>query len=234
MDKWYPDNDIDKMLNKYLIPDLTNIVIQFMFNDIDKFDKKIMKECMESGDYMYQTKDMTLLHYMYDNQSTFKVTILFRNSKYTVIEHFQNKNKNNNTELHNICMSKGASKILDKLKLIPEHFQNKNKDNRTELYNLCRYKIFNVILSVQGWEPKHFTHRNNKNTALYWLCKLKAFNVVTSIDGWTEEHCNGNGMIEKYMTEINMGESEQFHNPIDHITTFENLKNMFNIDEYEL
>ena len=198
-----------EVLNIFLIPDLSNIIISYISHYVEMFDENFISECIKTGHYLYYNKNYTtLVHYLFEKKRLDDIKNLFINSKYLKAEHFQNKNMNGETELYWLCYEEMHStialashnfvdgfnedKVFDNVQSPfwkPEHFQNKNKYGKTELYWLCHNKMYKTITLITSnfvgencWKPKHFQNKNKDGrTELYWICYTEMHKTITLV-----------------------------------------------------
>ena len=163
----------NSILHEFIIPNLAHIIIGYISHYKDIFDKVFILECIKTGDYLYYNKDnTTLLHYLFQYGRRNDIEVLLKNSNYSRAEHFQNKNKDGETELYLLCYYKMHSTIALVKNWKPEHFQNKNEDGGTELHKLCHNKMHSTIALVKNWKPEHFQNKNEDGeTELRVLCE---------------------------------------------------------------
>ena len=153
-----------KVLSTLIIPDLMNIIISYTSNYVEIFDEKFISECIKTGHYLYYNKNnTTLIHHLLQKERLDDIKDLFVNSKYLRVEHFQNKDKYNRTELYWLCYNNMHETIIRIKNWKPEHVKNKNRNGKTELYWLCKYKMHKIIALITSnfidgdhWKPKHF------------------------------------------------------------------------------
>ena len=92
-----------KELQKYLIPDIVNLVESFINAPMENFDDvEFVTNCINTGDYNYHTKDQSLITYLYYNRAVDIIKML-GNSKYLDGNHFQNRYNYGLTDLHILC-----------------------------------------------------------------------------------------------------------------------------------
>ena len=196
------------VLNEYVIPDLSNIIIGYISHYVEMFDNKFISECIKTGHYLYYNKNnTTLLHYLFQKERLYYIKDLLKNSNYLRAKHFQNKNEDGETELYLLCYHRmhttialitssfrdgtNKNKVFDNAPRAfwkPEHFQNKDKDGITELYWLCQNKMHSTIALVAS----NFVGGANED---------KVFDNVKSTF-WKPEHFqnkNTNNTTELYL-----------------------------------
>lgn len=76
------------ILNEYLIPDISNIVIKFIDSNILEFTDEFVNNCVLEGNYLYHTENLTLLHYRIYNKRYKIICSMLKNSTYLNINHF--------------------------------------------------------------------------------------------------------------------------------------------------
>lgn len=180
------------LLDKYFISDIANVIDEYVYSEVKEFDNELLEYCLLSGDYLYKTKDYTLVHYLFQNKRYGYVSVMLNNSKYIHITHFQNKNKNEDTELHLLCnvydningdiyYSNILQRIMDsyKGKNIIKYFLNMNNNNETEITNLCSFPLIKILNQLINWDPKYILDKfKNGNNKLYELCEYGEFDII--------------------------------------------------------
>ena len=230
---------MNKILSKFLIQDLVNIVNEFLYTEMEEFTKDFVDECIDTGNYYYRTKDISLIHYLFDNNNTMYVLLMLIKSPYLNIEHFQNKNIYGQTELFKICCCEWD--ILYRMSnLNIKYFLNKDKKNKSELYILCVVKKsanLNAVIDYNKNNLKMEYFQNisldEKHTELWWLCKNSMGNIIklipelemmyfqNNLDHENEEQCtelwwlckNNMGNIIKLIPNLEM---MYFHNTLEY------------------
>ena len=181
------------ILNELVIPDISNIVIHYlkMFRYVEKFDDMFINECVKTGTYRYYNSDkLTLIHYMIKNSYWSRMVKIFKNRNSNAkAAHFQNRDKDNNTELYLMCYY-GKYRMIKTLKeLDAKYFQNKCKDNRTELSILCRYGKLDVIKKIYKLNAIHFQNKGQYGqTELALLIVNRHYDIVSTIEGLNASH----------------------------------------------
>lgn len=240
-----------KILQNFVIPDISDIIISFINTSINKFDDKFLNNCVKNKDYLFYNKNNeTVLHYILGRETDEILLNLFKNIKYIKISHFQNYNKYNNTELYIICDYKLYDIIIyliNRLNLNIIHFQNHNQDKDTELSLLCqskKVKIIKVLLSNKNYRVniKYFQNiGEHDRTELWWICFNNLYSIIQlipnlninhfqnkNLDGTTELDCYlfEHGMINvcKYVPDVTVNN----FNTIIEKSLFEEAKKYIN------
>ena len=182
-----------KILDIYFIPDLSDIILKFLNLYVDNFDEDFIETCIIEGNYLYFNKNnISLTHYMIRNYDYIEdILLMLENSKYLTINHFQNFDNQNCTELSWFCYKKMEAVlaiIIKKSKnyLKIEHFQNKDNTNRTELYWLCKKtSMSHIVISLlqickEKISLQYFMNETLSNgyTELDWLCLYKNSTII--------------------------------------------------------
>ena len=196
-------SDHKQELNKFCIPDITNIIIGYTYGYIEKFDEVFIENCIDNSEYLYYNKNkVTLVHYLFGKKRYDNIKILLKNSKYLRAEHFQNKNNIGETELSRLCLYEMHDTIIQIDGPKAEHFQNKDNKERTELHWLCLNKMHDTIIQIDGLKAEHFQNKNiYGHTELYWLCKNEMHDTIIQIYGLKAKHFqnkDGYGRTELY------------------------------------
>ena len=181
------------ILDELVIPDISNIVVYYlkMFSCVEKFNYKFIGECIQTGKFQYYNSDkLTLIHYMIKYSYWGSMAEIFKNHNGEIkAEHFQNRDKYNNTELYLMCYYEKYEMIKKFKGLDAKYFQNKCRYGKTELALLIEEKYYDIILSIKGLNASHFQNKDHSgNTELSLLCKNKEYNIINNIEGLNALH----------------------------------------------
>lgn len=185
------------ILLTFFISDISKLIIDFVGNPTDVFDKKFINKCIIDGDHLFfNDYNESVLYYLFRLKRYNDVIELISNSKYLKPDYFQNFYYGQ-TETYHLCKNKMSQSLLKIGNWKTEHFQHGRENS---LHLLCENKMSKVILSIKDWEPKHSQHKYNHKykhsnyiyhyvyTELYWLCKNKMIEVIRKISNWKPEH----------------------------------------------
>lgn len=186
-----------KILQDYLIPDISGIIISYLTGPIQKFTKDFINECVENGDYLYyrdahdQRKLVyeSLINYMLHYKYYDKVHKLLLNCKNINISHFQNMNYKYRTELYILCSKKKWDTIMLMPNLDVKYFLNNDRWKTNELGNLCKQGNNIVLNNIKNLKMKHIIpSKFNLQTNLFGSVIIHNIQIVTKIPDLTYDH----------------------------------------------
>ena len=181
---------MEDILDKFLIPDLVDIVWEFLYAEMKEFTNEFIDECVETGNYYYILNcGKTLIHHLFHTNRRYLITGILSNSPYLDINNFQNKDEYGKTELHYLCYHKMIYSIRLVLKhtdkICMKYFQNKDEYGKTELHLLCKNKMGVIIRQITDLHIDYFLNISkeffNGCTELWWLCANNMGDIIKLI-----------------------------------------------------
>lgn len=151
------------ILNNVFIPDITNIIISYIDYPMKEFTKDFLNKCIKNGDYLFYTKQYSLLNHIISKNVLLLDNIFKNNTFITVrIEHFNNISQHGITELFFLCdnIHNAWNPILKLIANYDMKYFQKYFDDKTCLHLLCGNCNYDIICLIPNLKKKYFQNKD--------------------------------------------------------------------------